>query len=93
MSSTTNAITRSFLRVHLEEIAAMCGQTLERDRLALACSLEPDHVAEERRHGLDVVRAQADVSNPLDPHVPTLIPSLASYEPDAPDVRLHRAVP
>jgi hypothetical protein len=35
------------LRVHLEEIAAMRGETLKRDRLALACSVEPDHVAEE----------------------------------------------
>jgi hypothetical protein len=56
-----------------QEIAAMCGQALERDRLALACSLKPDHVAEERRHGVDVVRSQADVSNSLDPHVPTLL--------------------
>jgi hypothetical protein len=35
------------LRVHLDKIAAMRGQTLERDCHALAYSLEPDHVAEE----------------------------------------------
>ena len=35
------------LCVQIDEIAAMRGQALERDRVALAESLEPDHVAEE----------------------------------------------
>lgn len=71
------------LRVHPDEIAAMCGQALEGDRLALTCSLEPDHVAEERRHCVHVVRAQTDVADSSDVHSPTLLPPLAACEPDA----------
>ena len=68
----------------------MRGQALERDRLALAGSLEPDHVTKERRHGVDVVRAHADVADSPDPHAPTLLPSFASCEPYAPGERLRR---
>ena len=66
----------------------MCGKALERDRFAVACRLETDRVAEERRRGVDVVCTHTDVSDSPNPRAPPRLPACASCEP-----HLHARIP